>query len=101
MTTPDESPRRQHVARLFDFSRGRRLEIGLLDKPLVSPSSVDVRYADGYPRERLVAMHRNSPPITVEDVPEIDFPLWGGAGIRTFAERRRRGRPSTGSSRAV
>lgn len=87
------TPRAQRIAAMFDFSVGRGLEIGPLDRPFLARADVDVRYADLFPREQLMANHQGTPGHTVEDIPEIDYPLWDGTRMRTVAEAAAAGAP--------
>jgi len=93
MPVPTPDRRIRTVTGLFDFSSGHGLEVGPLHRPLVSRQTADVSYVDVYPRERLAQEHACSPHIVIEDIPEIDFPLWDGERVRTIEEAAKDGAP--------
>jgi hypothetical protein len=51
------------VLRRIDVARQRGLEIGALDKPLLSRADADVRYVDYAPSEKLLRAHAATPTV--------------------------------------
>ena len=86
--------RRSHFLKLFDFSRGRGLEIGPLDSGIAAPEQHDVRYVDVFDAERIRAHYAEDPGVIPELVPEIDYWLIDDDGLtRTLSEAARPGAP--------
>ena len=68
-------PRRQVYWDLHDFSVGRGLEVGPLNRPIVTTDQADVRYVDVLDREGLVRHYAPDPNVPVDDIPAIDYHL--------------------------
>jgi SAM-dependent methyltransferase len=71
---------------LYDFSRGRGLEIGPLHQTIVPKSRADVAYLDVFDREQLVSRYADDPGVPCELIPDIDFALFDGKRVRSMRE---------------
>jgi SAM-dependent methyltransferase len=71
---------------MYDFSRGRGLEIGPLHSTIAPRTHADVRYVDVFDRDQLVANYANDPAVPCESIPEIDYPLFDGEKVRSIPE---------------
>ena len=60
---------------MFDFARGRGLEIGPLDNGTVPRHLGDVKYVDVFARDQLMRDYESYPFRDVERIPEMDFTL--------------------------
>lgn len=79
--------RRGHLFTGMDLSRGRTLEIGPLDVPLVTSDMAEVRYVDVVDRDRLVAQFSEDPSVETDQIPEIHHWLTRDDGsVSTLAE---------------
>jgi hypothetical protein len=90
----DLDPRRQRLWELQDFAQGRGLEIGPLHEAILGKDRADVRYVDILDQAGLRAHYADDPAVTVERIPEIDFPLTQPDGrIASLAEAVAAGAP--------
>jgi hypothetical protein len=90
----DLDPRRQRLWGLHDFSRGRGLEIGPLHSPIVRKHEAAVHYVDIKDQAGLRAYYDGHVGITVENIPEIDYPLTQPDGtIASLVEATKAGAP--------
>lgn len=71
---------------LFDFARGRGLEIGPLHSTGVPADHADVRYLDVFDRPTLVRNYADDPGVPTELIPEVDFVLFDGTRVRSIPE---------------
>ncbi|RYU14509.1 hypothetical protein [Nocardioides iriomotensis] len=78
--------RRAHLWSLYDFSRGRGLEIGPLHAPVITRDAADVFYADVFDRDELVRRYRDDPLVDVASIPSIDFPLSGDDNLVSLVD---------------
>lgn len=86
--------RRRSYWDLHDFSTGRGLEVGPLDKPLVTTAEGDVRYVDVHDREGLLRHYAGDPGVSADAIPEIDFHLIQADGrTRSLVEATAGGAP--------
>jgi hypothetical protein len=90
----DLDPRRRRLWGLHNFSDGRGLEIGPLHSPIVRKHEAAVHYVDIKDQEGLRAYYDGHVGITVEDIPEIDYPLTQPDGnIASLVEATKAGAP--------
>lgn len=85
--------RRRTIWALFDFSRGRGLEVGPLHSAIALRGRADVRYLDVFSRDRLVDTYRDDPLVDTDLIPEIDYSLSDGDVIRALDEAAAPGAP--------
>jgi SAM-dependent methyltransferase len=69
------------LLRRIDPATQRGLEIGALDKPVVTPAMGDVRYVDYAPSEDLRRNHAGSPTVDAGRIVQIDY-VWGASTLR-------------------
>jgi len=80
----ERSPRQVQMHALFDVSRGRGLEIGPLNSPLVARDEADIRYVDVHDRAGLQDAYRSHENFPLEQIEEPDFVLLGRDGMRSL-----------------
>lgn len=83
---PPPTGRQRLIWGLFDFSRGRGLEIGPLHQTIAPKSHCDVVYVDVFDRDLLLTHYADNPGVPCELIPEIDFPLFDGDRVRSIPE---------------
>jgi Methyltransferase domain len=93
MTVTPLSIRREQGMKLADFSKGRGLEIGPLNQPLITKDMADVRYVDVFSSSHLRAHYSQDPNVNVDDIPDIDFVLSASDSVRPLPEAVRPGAP--------
>jgi SAM-dependent methyltransferase len=73
--------RLEKLLRRIDVARQRGLEIGALDKPLLSRADANVRYVDYAPSEELRRAHAATPTVDTTRIVEVDY-VWGAQSLR-------------------
>lgn len=84
--TPPLTGRQRLIWGLFDFSRGRGLEIGPLHQTIAPKSHSDVVYLDVFDRDVLLTHYADNPGVPCELIPDIDFALSDGTTVRSIPE---------------
>ncbi|MHB8872544.1 MAG: methyltransferase domain-containing protein [Myxococcaceae bacterium] len=70
------SARRDKLLRHIDLAKHKGLEIGALDKPLITPDAGDVRYVDYATTEQLRQNHANTPSVDTSKIVPVHY-VWG------------------------
>ena len=78
--------RQRRLWDLYDFGRGRGLEIGPLHNASVLREHGDVDYLDVFPRDQLLKNYEGHLNVDPDRIPEIDFALHDGERVRSIPE---------------
>ncbi len=73
--------RRQKLLERIDLATQKGLEIGALDRPVVTRAQGDIRYVDYASTEALREMHASTPSVRVEGLVDVDY-VWGERTLR-------------------
>jgi SAM-dependent methyltransferase len=75
------NPRTAKVLARIDPSSQRGLEIGALDRPLITPDIGDIRYVDYATTEQLQAAHATTPTVNTTGIVPVHY-VWGDMSLR-------------------
>src|SRR4030095_5200067 len=73
--------RRDKLLKHLRPSTQRGIEIGALDKPIITPEMGDIKYVDYAPSEELRRSHGNTPTVDVSRIVSVDY-VWGDSSLR-------------------